>query len=211
LDSTLDEGSNKLEARKLLLWSGSKLLDFLHQWLRDLHLLVQKIMFPGYAGSKVDTGLEFLKPEGLATGGFVLGIIPFCPPAGVIFGCLKVKVGNIQMHLTAKAASLEWQRAPDSKDSTPKCPVGFNPQEAFTERDKARNVEDCVGIQIMELNPVSEKEATEERMRRQRQTPQQKGDKNYPESRERPGDDLRAGGERFRRRVLQKAHPLGLG
>jgi hypothetical protein len=51
----------------------------------------------------------------------------------------------------------------------------------------------------------------EERMRGKRQTPQQKGDKYYPESRGRPGNDLRAGGERFRRRVLQQAHLLGLG
>jgi hypothetical protein len=47
----------------------------------------------------------------------------------------------------------------------------------------------------MKLNPVSEKEATEERMRGKRQTPQQKGDEKYPESRRRPGNDLRAGGE----------------
>jgi hypothetical protein len=89
--------------------------------------------------------------------------------------------------------------------------VGFDPQEAFTERDEACNVKDCVGIQIMKLNPVSEKEAAEERMRGKRQTPQQKGNEKYPESRRRPGNDLRAGGERFRRRVLQKAHLLGLG
>jgi hypothetical protein len=63
LDPTLDEGSDKLEAQKLLLWGGSKLLDFLHQRLRDLHLLVRKIMFPGYTGPKVDNGLEFLKPK----------------------------------------------------------------------------------------------------------------------------------------------------
>jgi hypothetical protein len=44
-----------------------------------------------------------------------------------------------------------------------------------------------------------------------RQTPQQKGSKYYPESRGRPGNDLRAGGERFCRRVLQKAYLLGLG
>jgi hypothetical protein len=63
----------------------------------------------------------------------------------------------------------------------------------------------------MELNPVSEKKAAEERMRVKRQTPQQKGDKKYPESRRRPGNDLRAGGERFRRHVLQEAHLVGLG
>jgi hypothetical protein len=89
--------------------------------------------------------------------------------------------------------------------------VGFDPQEAFTERDKARNVENGIGIQIMKLNPVSKKETTEERMRGKRQTPQQESDEDYPESRWRPGNDLRTGDERFRRRVLQKAHLLGLG
>jgi hypothetical protein len=89
--------------------------------------------------------------------------------------------------------------------------VGFNPQETFTERDEARNVKDGIGIQIMELNPISEKKTAEERMRGKRQTPQQEGDENYPESRRRPGNDFRAGGERLRRRVLQEAHLLGLG
>jgi hypothetical protein len=63
----------------------------------------------------------------------------------------------------------------------------------------------------MELNPVSEKEATEKRMRRQRQTPQQKGNENYTESEGRPGNDLKAGSERFRQRGLQEAHLLDLG
>jgi hypothetical protein len=63
----------------------------------------------------------------------------------------------------------------------------------------------------MELNPVSEKKAVEERMRGKRQALQQKGDKKYPESRRRPGNEFRADGERFRRRVLQEAHLLGLG
>jgi hypothetical protein len=154
LDPTLDEGSDKLEARKLLLWGGSKLLDFLHQRLRDLHLLIRKIMFPGYTGPKVDSGLEFLKPKGLVAGGLVLGIKPFRPPARVVFGHLKVKVGDIRMHLAAKTANLEWQRVPDDKDSTPKGPMGFYPQETLTKRDETCNVQNHVGIQIMELNPV---------------------------------------------------------
>jgi hypothetical protein len=211
LDPTLDEGSDKLEARKLLLRSGSKLLDFLHQRLRDLHLLIRKIMPPGYTGAKDGGVLEFLKPEGFAVGELFLGVEPFHPPSRVVFGHLEGEVRDIRAHLAAEAASLELQRAPDDKDSAPQRPVGLNPQEAFTERDEARNVKDCVGIQIMELNPVSKKAAAEERVRGKRQTPQQKGDEEYLESRRRPGNDLRAGGERFRRRVLQKAHLLGLG
>jgi hypothetical protein len=82
LDSTLNEGPNKLEARKLLLRSGSKLLDFLHQQFRNLHLLLQKIMPPGHLGLKYGGGLELLKPESFAVGGVVLGVEPLCPPAG---------------------------------------------------------------------------------------------------------------------------------
>jgi hypothetical protein len=29
---------------------------------------------------------------------------------------------------------------PDGENSAPECPVGFDPQEAFTERDETRNV-----------------------------------------------------------------------
>jgi hypothetical protein len=48
--------------------------------------------------------------------------------------------------LAAEAASLELQRALDDEDLAPQRPVGLDPQEAFTERDEACNVKDCVGI-----------------------------------------------------------------
>jgi hypothetical protein len=115
-------------------------LDLLHQWLRDLHLLIRKIMPPGHTGSKDGGGLEFFKPEGFAVGKLILGVEPFCPPTGVVFGCLEGEVRDIWMHLTAEAASLELQRAPDDEDSAPQCPVGLNPQEAFIEHDEAHNV-----------------------------------------------------------------------
>jgi hypothetical protein len=187
------------------------LLDFLHQRLRDVNLFIRKIMPPGYARAKYGGVLKFFEPEVFAIGELVLGVEPLRPPAGVVFGRLEGEVRDVRANLAAEAASLVLQRAPNDEDSAPQCPVGFYPQETFTERDETRNVKNCVGIQVMELNPVSEKEATEKRMRRQRQTPQQKGDENYPESEGRPGNDLRAGGERFRRRVLQEAHLLDLG
>jgi hypothetical protein len=134
LDPTFDEGPNKLEAQKLLLRSGSKLLDFLHQRLHDLHLLLQKIMSPGHSGSKDGGGLELLKPESFAIGGL------FRPLAEIVFGCLEGEVGDIWAHLIAEAASLELQRAPNDEDSVPQRPVGLNPQETFTKCDEARNV-----------------------------------------------------------------------
>jgi hypothetical protein len=76
--------------------------------------------------------------------------------------------------------------------------VGFDPQEAFAEHDETRNVKDRIGIQVVKLNPIGKKKATEERMRGKGQTPQQKGNEDYPESRRRPGNNLWAGGERIR-------------
>jgi hypothetical protein len=107
LDSTLDEGSNKLEAQKLLLRSGLKLFNFLHQRLRDLHLLIRKIMLPGYTGSKDGGVLEFLKPEGFTIEELVLSVELFCPPAGVVLGHMEGEVRDIRAYLAAEAASLE--------------------------------------------------------------------------------------------------------
>jgi hypothetical protein len=49
------------------------------------------------------------------------------------------------------------RRTLDGENSTPERPVGFDPEEALTEHDETRNVENSVGIQNMELNPVSKR------------------------------------------------------
>jgi hypothetical protein len=71
-------------------------------------------------------------------------------------------------------------------------------------------VQNHVGIQIVELNPIREEKPAKEGMRGKRESPQQESHKNYPESRRRPGNNLGTGGERFRRGVLEKTHLLGL-
>jgi hypothetical protein len=128
-------------------------------------------MPPRHARSKNAGGLKFLESEIFVVGGFILGVIPLRPPAGIVFGLLEVEVFNVRVHLKAKTAGLEWQRVPNNENSVPQRPVGFNPQETFTERDEARNVKDGIGIQIMELNPVSEKKTAEERMRGEKTNP----------------------------------------
>jgi hypothetical protein len=95
LNPALDEGPDELNARKLFLWSGSKLLDFYHQWLRDLHLLIRKLMPPRHPGLKDGGGLKLLKPEVFATGELVLGVEPFRPLAGIVFGRLEVEVWHV--------------------------------------------------------------------------------------------------------------------
>jgi hypothetical protein len=86
--------------------------------------------------------------------------------------------------------------------------VGFDPEEALTERDETRNVENSVGVQIVELNPVSKEKTSEERMRGKRKPSKEKSEKDYPEACRWPGYDFRTGGENLRWIVLQEADLL---
>jgi hypothetical protein len=88
LDPTLYESPNELDSRKFFLGRGSKLLDFLHQGLDDFHFFIRKLVPPRHPGSKDGGGSKLLKPEVFASGGLILGIKPFRPPAGVAFGRL---------------------------------------------------------------------------------------------------------------------------
>jgi hypothetical protein len=97
-------------------------------------------MFLRHARSKDASGLKFLESEIFAVRGFVLGVIPFHPPAGIVLGRLKVEVFDVRARLAAEATGLEWKRTPDSKNPAPKRPMWFDPQEALTKRDETRNV-----------------------------------------------------------------------
>jgi hypothetical protein len=82
------------------------LLDLLYQSLCDLHFLVRELMSPRHPGSKDCGGPKFLKPEVFASGGLILVIKPFRPPAEVVFGRLEIEVRDVQAHLAAKATSM---------------------------------------------------------------------------------------------------------
>jgi hypothetical protein len=168
LDPALYEGLNELNARKLLLRRGSKLLDFLHQRLRNLHFFIGKLVPPRHPRSKNGGGPKFFEPEFFANGGLVLGVEQFRPPAGIVFGRLEVEIWNVRAHLAAEAASLVAQWVPNGENPALKRPMGLDPQEAFIERDKTRNVKNRIGIQIMELNPIREKEPAKKRVRGKR-------------------------------------------
>jgi hypothetical protein len=141
--------------------------------------------------------------------GFVLGVEPLRPPARVVLRCLEIEIFDVLAHLAAEAASLVVRRTPDGENSMPERPVGFDPEEALTERDETRNVENSIGIQIIELNPVSKQKTSEERMRGKRKSSKEKSEKDYPEARRWPGYDFRTGGENLHRIVLQEADLLG--
>jgi hypothetical protein len=43
--------------------------------------------------------------------------------------------------------------------------MGFDPQKALAKHDETRDMQNRIGIQIMELNPIREEEATKKRVR----------------------------------------------
>jgi hypothetical protein len=154
-------------------------------------------------------GSKFFKTEVLTGEEFVLGIEPLRPPARIVLRCLEIEIFDVLAHLAAEAASLVVRGTPNGVNSTPERPVGLDVEEALTEHDETRNMENSVGIQTVELNPVSKEETSEERMWRERKPSKEKGEKDYPEARRWPGYDFRAGGENLRRIVLQEADLLG--
>jgi hypothetical protein len=145
----------------------------------------------------------------LADGGLVLGIEPLRPPARIVLRRSKVEVFDVRAHLATEVASSVMERASDNENLPPERPMGFDPQETFTERNKTHNVQDGVGIQIVKLNPVGEEKPTEERMRGKRKPPEEKIKEKYPEARRWPGNDLRSGDENFHRIIPQDAVFLG--
>jgi hypothetical protein len=97
-------------------------------------------MHPRRLGPKCLGREKFIEPESLADGGFVPGVEPLRPPTGIILRRSKVELLDIRPHLTAEATGLVMEGAPNDDDSPPEHPVGFDPQETFTEHDKTRNV-----------------------------------------------------------------------
>jgi hypothetical protein len=83
--------------------------------------------------------------------------------------------------------------------------MGFDPQETLTQRDETCYVQDGVGIQIMELNPIGKKKAAEELMQRKREAAEDKCKKKYPESHRWHGNDFWPADADFRGVVLQNA------
>jgi hypothetical protein len=70
-------------------------------------------------------------------------------------------------------------------------------------------VQNSVGIQILKLNPISKKEASKERMRGEREPPEEECEEKYPEAHGWPRNDFQTSGESFHRIVLQDADLLG--
>jgi hypothetical protein len=185
------------------------LLNLLHQRLRSLHLFLRQFVPPRHPGTNGGGRSKFLKTEVLASEEFVLGIEPLHPPARIVFGYLEIEVVDVLAHLAAEAASLVMLWAPDDENPTPELPMGLDPQETLTERDETRNVQNSIGIQIVNLNPISKKETSKERIQGERELPKEECEEKYPEARRWPGYDFWTSGENFCQIILQDTDLLG--
>jgi hypothetical protein len=88
--------------------------------------------------------------------------------------------------------------------------MGFDPQKALAERDETRNMQNRVGIQVMELNPIRKEKAANKGVRRKRESSEDEGKEDYPEAWRWPGDDFWTDDEGLRRIILENANLLGV-
>jgi hypothetical protein len=95
---------------------------------------------PQHLGTNGGGRSKFIKTKVLAGEEFVLGIEPLCPPARIVFGCLKVEIIDILAHLAAESASLVMLWVPNDENPTPERPMGLDPQETLTECDEISDV-----------------------------------------------------------------------
>jgi hypothetical protein len=76
--------------------------------------------------------------------------------------------------------------APDTEDAAPEPPMGVDTKEAFAQRDKARNLKDGVGCELVKLHTVDKDRSTKEQ------------GKHYPEVFLRAGNDFLDGHRHIR-------------
>jgi hypothetical protein len=58
--------------------------------------------------------------------------------------------------------------------------MGFDPQKALAKRDETRDMQNRIGIQTMELNPIRKEKAAKKGVRRKRESSEDKGKEDYP-------------------------------
>lgn len=67
-----------------------------------------------------------------------------------------------------------------NEDPLPQLPMGPSPHEASTQRNKTCNVQDAIGVQVMQLEAIEEKQTPHEVVHGQRHAPLDEWDKLHP-------------------------------
>jgi hypothetical protein len=72
----------------------------------------------------------------------------------------KLAEPTVQLGATARAY-------PTTEEVSPQLPVGVDPQERLAQGDEARQVQDGVGMKVLNLQPVEEKQPPHEGVQRE--------------------------------------------
>src|ERR1041385_790372 len=66
------------------------------------------------------------------------------------------------------------------KKTSPKSPMGINPQEGLTKSDETRNVQNPIESKVMQLEPIGIQQAPNKRMQRKSKTTVEESLEAYP-------------------------------
>ena len=95
-------------------------------------------------------------------------IEPSLPPPLDGVGEFDVKVldirANANNNTTNVVGNVVGAIAAKAENALPQSPIRLDPEEALAKGDKDRNVEDGVGSQLMQLQPINEEKTAEEIM-----------------------------------------------
>ena len=164
----LDEGPNNLDPRHFLPDGVSDDLKPLHE-LGGLGCFnVIQLVLPSPLLHDPGFSREWLESVLLARARLVADVKP--PPPPILGGVdlVQLKILNVEADRDPKTVDVEYTistRLPlHLKDVFEKAPMGVNPQEALTQREENRKVENRIGRQLVKLNAVHEKKIAEEFM-----------------------------------------------
>src|SRR4051812_47251696 len=111
----------------------------------------------------------------------VLQIEPALSPCVNRIQLLQIKIGTFFLNVNACLPhGILRVRPLYVKEAFPEPPMGIDPQEALTMSDKADNVQNPIGRQIMQLQLVGIQQAPDERMNRKRKPTRKEALKAYP-------------------------------
>ena len=103
-----------------------------------------------------------------------MNIHPSLPPTLDGVGEFDVEIFDVRTNTDNNAANVVGDVVgaitAEAEDTLPQSPIRLDPEEALTQCDKNRHVEDGIGRQLMQLKPIDKKKTSKKLMDRGRKT-----------------------------------------
>jgi hypothetical protein len=159
-------------------------VDALHQSIRSCPFFGSSFSVPGSAPEDFCGTIERSNGVFLRVVVLLLDVQPpLAPPLDGV-GEFDVKVVNFRTDADDNAAQIigdiAGAVAPVIENVLPQAPMRMGPEEALAQGDENRDMEDGVGGQLMQLNPVNKEKSTEKLMDGGGKAANEVIDKSYP-------------------------------